>query len=337
MRILLLNLLTYVLLLLCVSCAAQPAKDPSVPEQNNHFRIEMQIDNITSVGMLGVSYTDRNELKDKSLSFFPVYEGSLELYSERCEKNISVSYSKGQTIKIGLLELLPSFDTTCSYRITRRVIGADNAMVGYFVIGYFKDTLPLKVRIGSDDFTGVSYLQLREGDLIPHVSGSDKMLESIPTIDEPKSITLFPKGTRGKVLFKGCNASFAPLEFDKTPITINLSDAFSRIGPTDSCDYEIVVVNYDNPAIEENIFSLNVYKKETQWLEAPFVSNAIFKKIKVSYVNPYVLGISVDDKVCYNTQTCIAKCNGSCTVRAITTSGRFFWGLLQNGNFTEVK
>jgi hypothetical protein len=333
------------IILMVIGCS-QPPIDPSSPELNNHYRIEMIIDNVTNIGLAGISYKDRSELEDKILVLPPIYKGSLELFSERCGKSFSIAYEENDVVSIPIIDLLSDYDSKCSYRIIRRIIGTNHIMVGYFYINYYKENLfPLKIEVNDTFYNGVVPFQIREGDLIPidftsynHVKDNIILNDTI-AIKESKIIKIYPRGTKGKLMITGCNASFVPVEFTSTPIVVDFASIFSSVTVENSCDYEIGITNYDVPEFETATLITNVYKKETQWLETPFINLISDNKVKVYFINPYIVGLSIDNKICKNSHHCVAKCkkDTECIVRAVTTSGRFFWGTIKNGKFTRIK
>jgi len=313
------------ILLLLMSCGSTP-KDLSVPELNNHFRMEMKVNGVTSLGLSGFSYDDTETLKAHTLRFYPIHEGIIDLWSERCSRTYSFAYKRGQEIAINLFDLLPPSGqaTSCVYRTMQRVKGADNVMVGLFGLAYTGEALPLKTEILGQSFHGISWMQKKQGNVIP---------------SEANTIKVWPTGQSGNISFRGCGIQ-SSRDFTATPIILRLHEIIPSLETKHSCNYVITIANYDNPYVEQHTLMLNVYKSETTFIDPPKVDfNKRKSRLEVKFDNPYILGTSVNERVCIRRRNCTGTCkeNESCTVRAITSSGRYFWAIVKNGNIVEVK
>jgi hypothetical protein len=337
------------ILVLLAACSAPPI-DPSIPEQNNHLRIEMELNGVTSIGMHEISFSSRDEIANLELKFPPVYKGTLEMWSDRCGRILPTSYNKNEILAIKVVDLLPSdYNTRCTYKIKRRIVDGDNPMLGYFGINFFHKYTPLTVEIDGKKFSGAAHMQVRETETIP-VDDYETIPPTTSTmlsINETKIIKVFPRSIKGQILIQGGNAMGVPIDYDFTDVEkeedrykiLDLATIFSKLTVADSADYEINATAYGTQKMENMMLMLNVYKRETYWLASPILSRDGLDRLVVTFIDPYVAGVSIDSTICENKGVCAAKCKKDqvCVIRAVTRSGRFFYGREINEKFIEVK
>ena len=312
--------------ILLISCTDIPIDSTPYWASNNRYGMEI-INNCNStthsIGLSGCYFVEKPD--DNSTITLPaLWASRIQFISSNCDsKEYIVTSNQDLVVKIKDLYTNQNRES-CSFEIIRNVtIGKrklDAPILGRFFIQIVSNNpyySPLNFRINKNIFKGVGWLQHKYQQINPQV-------------------TIYPQGTTGDFIMKCGEKTIYNFKFTTYPFQVLLPEG-------NNCDYEMAVINSDNPYME---FTSLIYEenKYTEDIKMPYT---YVKKNKRYFSfrddinnnsNQEVIGIKVNKSTCQSYYCTDKDGSDKYIVKAITASLRYFYGVYDpSNNSWEVK
>lgn len=286
-----------------VSCAHLPKDIHPNPAQYGYHRMEFDTNNGKEIGIANFNLMEKQSLDGLYFTIRGVYNGTLYLKSRGCNIDMVVPY---QFDKQFYLSELINEPTKCTINITAevapiklpwRIQPRQHNMVesGQIKINITKeDRLPAKLiyyssnykNIGAlfvskKEFNGQGSIQIQEGGL------SKEMMFQVETNSE-----------LGEYRVTGCEKTIEG-KYNSKIFNVRYYDLYKKeyIMRKDSCDFEVVVLPYDEANSYYGRLSLNIYGSEIKKLEPMTVWIRPYfwwERIKAEAPRDYMFGCSIN-------------------------------------------
>lgn len=271
-----------------------------------------------SIGLSGCSF-HINDIGG-NLTLPSLWSGTIGLTSYSCKSITAIANSSADNI-FAVKDLYTANGHSCSFELTRNLregdLVSDNTLKGRFFIKILpvKGYSNLRFNVGQNSFNGVGWYQRKY------------QTEDAVLVIKPRSssgmftITCSKNNEDPAIVYRN--------EYTTSPFEVKLDSI-------DSCDYEMVAVNYESTGedneVESATYVHHVVENYTRDISIPYVT---VRNNKVSFTFtdkdvdgrlPIIAGVQVNNTKFIKAHIGTMPISQSFIVKAITPSLRFFYG-----------
>jgi hypothetical protein len=215
----------------------------------------------------------------------------------------------------------------CIYSVLVRGVGFDAPATGHLLIRKFTDpnVVPLTVEMNHVVRKGVNWVQLRS-DSEPTFFASNTTLPVFGGISEGRDVVIHLGGHSGKLNITGCGFQPDVIEYENMQeMYLTVDQLYREAGKVDRSCVFTVTANHDDALKESASLFVKVYNGTGSFLDAPMV-DVSSNQACFQFIDPYVVGIEVNDKKSYSDKVCVAHAK-SYVVEGVTSKFRTFYGI----------
>jgi hypothetical protein len=311
-----------ILVIFLVGCAHLPEDPYPNHAENNYKRVEFDVINssgtIKEIGIANILLTNTANLEGYTIKIHGISSGQLYLKGVTCGIDISKAYSG--VVSINLSDLIPhpmecGIDVVIvtdplddkEHKIVEHGFININTITQDVTPAVFEYKLPTAWgNIKTYRYIGQGSYQRQEGGL----TGAE-------------AFTVITKSEHGKFRIVGCGYEYQS-EYSNTIFEIQLKQIYKKdsITTTDSCDFNLSIIPYDETYSYRGKFLINVYGSKVVKLQPPQFK---IDGDKLSVTGSDIIAICTIDETYKISNKCNIKkyLNGvEYWIRTVTTNGR---------------
>lgn len=329
--------------LFILSACAHLNPDPFPGHAENNFK-RVEFDIIKSavikkeIGIANVLLTSDKDLEDTSIKVYGIYKGNIYFRSPECGIDLSERYSGVYEI---VMKTFINEPKKCSIDVvieTDKIDDKEHKIVELGTIKLFYiDQQGVKPAYISYNQTN-SFSQTQEYKYL----GQASLQRSEGSLTQSDNISIETPSKKGTYRIVGCNTYIYEGQYDNSKIEVTLKDMYSYdswgtpihkeyLTVSDSCDFNIIVLPYDEAYSYQARILINIYAQQVVKLE-PLAYNIKGSKLKISGAD-YVIVCIINDSFEFS-NSCKIKYeqNKDFWIRGITRNGRKSVYSIKNGN-----
>ncbi len=318
--------LAVVSMMSCASCRV--AKDLSQsPAEIDQNRIVLQTGGTTEVGIHGT-------INPRDPLFLRSYAAGTVTIRGMDDCGFIAS---GSTQNTGWVSLNPNSlprKEFCLFSLQARTNGFDAPVIGHFLVRRFLDpnVLPLRTKMNLIDRDGVNWVQIRANSG-PEMTRGEKIAAGI---NEDREIVVYLGNHSGRLNITGCGLQPDVIEYTKEQgeFRTSVDNLYRELRTVSKSCVFTITANHDDALKESATVFVKVYEGIGSFLDAPVVD--IGRKACFSFVDPFVVGVSVNKKWRKGKNICVDVAN-SYTVEGVTSKHRVFYGEHDGQDWTAIK